>query len=245
MGRYDERIKVYHEGAWKPVKQLRVHQGGRWLDLGTNDSDNARELLVHIGGESKRVTRNRHEKAIQYVNSLGYHIGNAKITTLQQYCFNNSGGATNREFNINMKVKASGACTLVSFSTGSNFSFKAGIKSDGTVYYELKDKAYAKNTYTHNAGQIQMGFDKDWQTVKFYGGVKAGVFKVIVNGVTSQFSIHTAWDAKSWGGSTGTFGANNLRIATDGSFIINTANAPFTTLTEVKETVNDVEVSWV
>lgn len=248
MGRYDNRIKVYKDGEWKTIKNIKVYRNGVWVDLGNNDSDNIRSLYVRKNNENVRVTRNKMETTRTVTTTADYQQRNTNISTVQQYCYTNTGGATNRRFYVKMKVKASGACKLFEFSSAGLFSFYAGIKADGTVWYKIIDNYFVKSSMTNNASKITMGFDAEWQTIEFIGekgASGANAFKVKVNGTTTSFRLFTAWDARTWRGSSGNVGANNLRICTDGSFVINTADAPFTSLVAETETTTVTDITWV
>lgn len=249
MGRYDNRLKVYHAGTWKPVSRLRVYVNGAWKDFGDNTSSNTNALYVNTGTQNKRVTRNRNDVQRSETIGAGYHQGAWSINTRQQYCFNNSGGATNTEFYAYFKVKASGAGRLFYFASSyfRNTFFDSGINANGTVWYRVKEGGGngswnpTDNTHTTSAA-IQMGFDKGWQTIEFRGSRGSNTLYVTVNGVSQGFPRHTAWESNSTGG---TVGNNNLRIATDGTFRINTASSPFTSIKEDTTTRYYTETTWV
>jgi hypothetical protein len=244
MGRYDGRLKVYHNGTWKNVQQLRVYRNGSWIDFGNNESSITKSLYVRQNGSDKRITRNRVDTPRSETVGLGYHQGAWSISTQQVYCFNNTGGVTNVKFYARFNVKAGGACRLFEFKSTyfNNCSFYAGIKADGTVYYTLTDYQWAGMSWTHNAGRINMGYDQSsWQTIEFVGNTGSNTLYVYVNGTRYDFPRHTAWHSNS----TGSVGDNNLRIATNGTFQINTAGSAFTSISEDKTTNYYTETRWV
>jgi len=249
MGRYDSRIRVYANGQWNNVNRIRVYANGAWQDLGTNDSANTRQLYAKSNNGQVRITRDRVDTQKSETVGLGYHQGEWAISTRQQYCFNNTGGATNTKFYAKFKVKASGASRLFYFASSyfNNTWFDSGINANGTVWYRVKDGGGngswtpSDNTHTTNAA-IQMGFDKDWQTIEFIGDKGTNYLHVKVNGVDQSFNRHTAWETYS---KDGKVGSNNLRVSTDGSFKIDTANSPFTSISEDKTTRYYTETTWV
>lgn len=255
MGRYDSRIKVYQQGQWKDVKRLRVYANGAWQDLGDNTSFNTNQLYVRNNNRDVRITRDRVDTTKTETVGLGYHQGEWSITTRQQYCFNNTGGATNTKFYAKFKVKASGASRLFYFASSYfwNTFFDSGISADGKIWYRVCDSGGktwsgasqqwtpSDNTHTTTAA-IQMGFDRDWQIIEFIGDKGTNQLHVKVNGVDQSFNRHTAWETYS---KDGKVGSNNLRVATDGTFKIDTANSPFTSINEDKTTNTYTETSWV
>lgn len=244
-GRYDNRLRVYKDGTWYNAKRVRVYKNG-WIDLGDDQSDNTKSLYVYKNDSRVRVTRNKNVTSRVVTTSAGYQQRETAINTVQQYCFTNTGGATNRRFHVIMYVKANAATRLFEFWSGSQFSFYAGVRSNGEVYYTIKDSLYTKRTYTDTADhKISMGFDKGWQKIEFIGEKGASTFNVYVNDNRTGFSLRTAWDARSWGGSSGKLGSGNLRISRKHSFEVNTADAPFTSLVDETTTTTVYDTSWV
>lgn len=252
-GRYDDRLKVYKNGTWYNAKRVRVYKNG-WIDLGDDQSDNTKSLYVYKDNSRVRVTRNKSVTPREVTTSAGYQQRETAINTVQQYCFTNTGGAVNRRFHVIMYVKANAATRLFEFWTGNQFSFYAGIKMDGTVYYQLKDTKYAhindfNSGVTHDATtKISMGFNQDWQKIEFIGEIGASgdnAFNVYVNNNRTGFRLRTAWDARSWGGSNGKLGSGSLRISRNHSFEINTADAPFTSLADETTTTTVYDTTWV
>lgn len=244
-GRYDDRLKVYKNNAWHNAKRVRVYKNG-WVDLGDDQSNNTKSLYVYKNGSRTRITRNRQDVQKSRTVGAGYHQGSWNINTRQQYCFNNTGGATNTKFYAYFKVKASGACRLFEFASSyfSGCSFYAGIRSNGKVYYTLKEYQWAGNQWTHETtAAITMGHDAaNWQTIEFIGDIGTNTLYVKVNGTSQGFSRHSAWESDS---TNAYVGDSNLRIATDGTFKINTANSPFTSITEDSTTEYYTETTWV
>ena len=255
-GRYDSRLKVYKNGNWYNAKRVRVYKNG-WVDLGTDQSDNTKSLYVRKGSSYIRVTRNKNVTPRTVTVNAGYQQRETNLNTVQQWCFNyrnaaSSSGVTKTKFYAIMYVKlaAGQSSRLFSFNTSSYFEFYAGIRSDGTVYFNLKDEYFAASSSpwnNNNAARIQVGFDKDWQKIEFIGNIGSDIFTVKVNDVATNFARHTAWDARSFGGSTGKVGGPNLRIAKDSShaFKIDTANAPFTSLVDESTTTTVYDTTWV
>lgn len=249
MGRYDSRIKVYSDGAWHTLSRIRVFANGAWQDLGTNDSSNNRQLYAKSGNGQVRITRNRVDTQKSETIGAGYHQGEWAIGTRQQYCFNNSGGATNTRFYASFKVKANAATRLFYFASAyfNNTWFEAGIRSNGKVWYRVKDGG-GNGSWTpvdvvyETTAAIQMGFDAAWQTIEFIGEKGTNTLYVKVNGTSQGFPRRTAWESYS---KDGRVGSNNLRVATDGSFRIDTANSPFTSISEDKTTRYYTETTWV
>jgi len=247
-GRYDNRLRVYKNGTWYNAKRVRVYKNG-WVDLGDDQSDNTKSLYVYKNNSRVRVTRNKNVTPREVTTSAGYQQRETTINTVQQYCFTNTGGATNRRFHVVMYVKANAATRLFEFWTGSQFSFYAGVRSNGEVYYTIKDTQYIGTTFTNTANhRISMGFNQDWQKIEFIGEKGASgaeAFNVYVNGNRTGFRLRTAWDARSWGGSNGKLGSGSLRISRNHSFEINTADAPFTSLVDETTTTTVYDTTWV
>lgn len=256
-GRYGDRIKVYYNNAWHTINRLRVYSNGNWIDLGTNDS-NATQQLYAVNGTASpiRITRDRVDTPKTETIGLGYHQGEWSISTRQQYCFNTTApGVTKTKFYAFFKVKASGASKLFSFSSSYfwNTFFESGIRDNGKVWYRVCDSggktwwndtpSWTPNDNTHETTEaIQMGFDKGWQTIEFTGDIGSNTLYVKVNGVSQGFARHTAWETSS---TNEKVGSDNLRVATDGTFKIDTANSPFTTISEDKTTRSYTETTWV
>ena len=139
MGRYD-KIRVYNNG-WKQPSRIRIYKKGTgWVDFGTNTSSNNNTINVKKSSGFVRATLNRKDTEKSETLYRGYHVGAYGLGTKQAYCFNNSGGASNKRFYAKMVVKANGACRLFDFYADYvDCSLYVGIKSDGTVYYTLRE----------------------------------------------------------------------------------------------------------
>lgn len=203
MGRYD-KIKVYSNG-WKQPSRIYIYKKNKgWVDFGDHaTSYNNTDIHVRKGNSFVRATKYRKDTTHKDVVSLGYHVGAYKLYTKQAYCFYNTGGAANRRFYAKMVVRAKGACRLFDFYADYiDCHIYVGIKSDGTVYYKLRDGEWAKNSWEHKAGKIAMGFGQGWQTVELVGDCNGSgsVMKVWINGQESgSFPRHTAWSYDSYG----------------------------------------------
>lgn len=226
MGRYDN-IKVYSNG-WKQPSRIYIYKKNKgWVDFGDHSTSyNNTDIHVRKGKSFVRATKYRKDTKHKDPVSLDYHVGAYGLGTKQAYCFNNTGGATNKRFYAKMVVKAKGACRLFDFyAEYIDCSLYVGITSDGTVYYTLRDYQWSKTSWTHYAGKIAMGFGQGWQTIELIGEVGSNTFTVKVNGSASSFPRHTAWNYNSYG----TVGDNNgnLQIKYKG-VEINTYGQSFT-----------------
>lgn len=241
-GRY-KKIAVHNGSRFTQPTRIRIYKNGGWVDFGVNDSGNTNSINVIKNGRSVRATLNRKDTPKSRTVGAGYHQGAWGITTQQTYCFNNSGGAGNHRFYARFYVKTSGACRLFEFrSTYFDCSFYAGIKSDGTVYYTVKDNKWIHKTFTNEADKINMGHGVgSWQTIVFEGPAGSNYLYVTVNGNQKSFDRRTAWETNS----EGTVGDGNLRIATNGTFIINTCDSPFTSISEDTTPEYYTETTWV
>lgn len=241
-GRY-KKIAVHNGSTFTQPTRVRIYKNGGWVDFGTNESGNTNSIYVIKNGNPIRATLNRKDTQKSRTVRLGYHQGAWGITTQQVYCFNNTGGATNHKFYARFNVKASGACRLFEFrSTYYDCSFYAGIYANGQVYYTVKDNQWIHTSFTNKAGSINMGHGVgSWQTIVFEANAGSNDLYVTVNGNTQSFSRRTAWET----GSEGTVGDGNLRIATNGTFIINTCDSPFTSISEDTTTEQYTETTWV
>lgn len=247
-GRYDDRLKVYKDNAWHNAKRVRVYKNG-WVDLGDDQSSNTKSLYVYKNGNRIRITRDRHDEQKSRTVGAGYHQGSWNITTRQQYCFNNTGGATNTKFyaRFNVKAKAGTAVRLFEYRSayfGDNCKIYAGIRSNGKVWYRLTDYQWSGRYWDHETtAAITMGYDAaTWQTIEFIGDVGTNTLYVKVNGVSQGFPRHSAWESNS---NNAYVGDSNLRIATNNTFKIDTANSPFTSITEDTTTEYYTETTWV
>ena len=143
MGRYD-KIRVYHDGAWKQPYRLRVYQNG-WVDLGTNDSSNTRTLNVRSGNSWRRATLNRED--YNYTSGEEYAYGRFALYPKSAYGYNPSKASWG--FYMKVRKTSAGSKYLLDIHnvTGSNDTpyFKVIWRDDG--YIEIKNK-YSSTEYT-------------------------------------------------------------------------------------------------
>ena len=90
MGRYD-KIKVYDGKNWVQPSSIRVHDGSKFVDLGTNTSDNKTPLYVVDANKNKvRVTL---DKQINTIAGEKYTSGAWNMLPIDGYNWNWTGAA--------------------------------------------------------------------------------------------------------------------------------------------------------
>ena len=237
MGRYD-KIKVYKNGSFVQPKRIRVWNNGSWLDLGDNDSSNARSLYVYKNGSKKRATLN---KTVTSYTGDTYRNGGIQILD-GDTCFSPNSSYTNTEFVFTAYVrrKTSGEKNIFKMygrATPNRDYFYIKLNANGTVSIGVNTQfsSYGESGVTTSAAIT----DDKWHYIKVRAPLNgSNMYVSIDNGAEVSASSRRAWQV--WADNI--LGDSGLHIRSDG-FYLKTANGygNATSTSNVQANEND---SW-
>lgn len=185
MGRYDDRFKVYHDGAFKNVKQLRVWNGLSWLDFGNNDSSSTRSLFVrNSSGGNSRVTRNRE---VYTIPGEVYGEGQFQLLPVYNFQFYNYSDSKGGDFNFNgtfRKTSGGDVDLYHAYRTAdpSRNYIKITWMNDGRIRVMTKFGEYSNTVYSKNAVGNNV-----WVNIRVYSNksMANNRINIVFNGVSS------------------------------------------------------------
>ena len=221
MGRYD-KIKVYDGSNWVQPKRICIRQGSSWVDLGTNDSDNNRELYVYKDTVPKRATLTK--KVITHTGHK-YKNGDFQAEPTNGYCFcPKSSGAGGYSFNFEGYIKrgAAGSKNIfksygipaaysasyiyITLNENNTITVSTSCNFDGNGNYTSTGRGNSKTTNI----KITEG---SWNYIRIWADKGTNVVKVKINSQQESFTGLTyTWLV--W--STNYVGAPGLYIRSDG-----------------------------
>ena len=165
MGRFDDRIRFRNDGNTAYVSPSRVQvrnlANTAWIDYGTNESANTKEIRVRntTNTDWVRVTRNRQEQ-------LNFKFVNGTMSVSNGQNFNNYSESTSVFHRIIMTFKTSVVGVeqvLARNAVDANSYWELGLDSSNRFYYEGRFSGQTPVRRTHTGFTVS---SNTWVTVE-------------------------------------------------------------------------------